>query len=187
LFSLICFFFLILRKKLVWRGILIIVSGIIISVVSFIFFEATGIIDLVYFFIIAVACATVIAIYKGEYLNEQLKKITSFNIITEKSLDYTRDGYKYLLGRVFQVWLALGASLGVSMSILFRHGFDDPALKFMAAKMLFGFIGISLALGYWVAIPLLNGIVDVQETLNSLKISGSKAATIKSARKNRMI
>jgi hypothetical protein len=55
------------------------------------------------------------------------------------------------------------------MSILFRGGYDDPHLKFMALKMLVGFIAISVAVGIWVAIPILNGIVSLQEHLQSLK------------------
>ena len=85
-------------------------------------------------------------------------------------IDHLRDGYKYILGKAFQGWLGLGASLGVSMSILFRGGFEDPHLKFMALKMLVGFICISLAIGFWVGIPMLNGMVRIQESLHSLKL-----------------
>ena len=109
-----------------------------------------------------------IGVYRGQYFYDQLNEIKSHNSTTDKSLDYLRDGFKYILGKVFQGWLALGASLGISMSILFRSGFDDPHLKFVAIKMLIGFIGISFGVGYWLALPMLNGMIQVQEKLKEI-------------------
>ncbi len=134
------------------------------------FSQSPRIIDPVYFFLLSATCAIVIGLYKGSYFDEQFNKITNFNQATEKLVDYIRDSYKYLLSRLFQGWLALGASLGISMSILFRYGYDNSELKFLALKMLIGFICISVAVGYWVAIPLLNGICTIQEKLESFKI-----------------
>lgn len=160
-------FFLILRKHIVLRAIIALFLGIILSIIRFI--EAPGIIDPVYFFILSTSCAVVLGAYRGDYFAEKLGEISEFNNVTEKLIDYIRDGYKYILGKAFQGWLAFGASLGVSMSILFRGGYDDPHLKFIALKMLVGFIAISVAVGIWVAIPILNGIVSLQEHLQSLK------------------
>jgi len=162
-------FCFILKRKIILRTILA-GSGIILGIGKFI--QAPGIIDPVYFFIISTTCAGVIGGYKGTYLDEQVEKLNHVNKLdkaTEKFIDYIRDGYKYILGKAFQGWLGLGASLGVSMSILFKSGYEDPHLKFMALKMLVGFILISFAVGYWVAIPMLNGIVSIQEILHSLK------------------
>ena len=160
-------FFLIIRKHIILRAIIAVFLGALLAIVRFI--EAPGIIDPVYFFILSTCCAGVIGAYRGDYLSEALTGIQEFDDITEKLLDYIRDGYKYLLGKAFQGWLGLGASLGVSMSILFRGGFEDTHLKFLALKMLIGFIAISGAIGLWVAIPILNGIVNLQEQLRSLK------------------
>jgi len=162
-------FFIIIRKHIVLRAIIALFLGIILSIVRFI--EAPGIIDPVYFFILSASCAGVLGAYRGDYFAEKLVEIQEFNDITEKLIDYIRDGYKYLLGKAFQGWLGFGASLGVSMSILFRGGYEDPHLKFMALKMLIGFIAISGAIGLWVAIPILNGIVNLQEHLRSLRVT----------------
>jgi hypothetical protein len=140
-----------------------ITSGIIISII--IFFRSPGIIDPVYFFVISTACAGTIGLYKGEYLFNQLNKVDMSQPFSDKALDYIRDAFKYILSKVFQGWLALGASLGVSMSILFREGFDNVHLKYVALKMLIGFVGISLAVGYWVAVPMVNGVLLTQEKL----------------------
>jgi hypothetical protein len=162
-------FFLIIRKHIVLRAIIAVFLGVILSIVRFI--EAPGIIDPVHFFILSASCAGVLGLYRGDYFSETLIGIQEFNDITEKLIDYIRDGYKYLLGKAFQGWLALGASLGVSMSILFRGGYEDVHLKFMALKMLVGFIAISGAVGRWVAIPMLNGMVNIQEHLRSVKFA----------------
>lgn len=160
------FFFLIIRKHIVLRAIIAVFIGIVLSIVRFV--GAPGIIDPVYFFVLSTSYAGVLGAYRGDYFSEALIGIQEFDYITEKLLDYIRDGYKYLLGKAFQGWLGFGASLGVSMSILFRGGYEDPHLKFMAFKMLIGFIAISGAVGLWIAIPILNGIVNLQEHLRSL-------------------
>jgi len=160
-------FFLNIRKHIILRAFIAVFLGTLLSIIRFI--EAPGIIDPVYFFVLSISYAGVIGAYRGDYFSEALIGIQEFDDITEKLLDYIRDGYKYLLGKAFQGWIGLGASLGVSMSILFRGGYEDPHLKFMALKMLIGFIAISGAVGLWVAIPILNGIVNLQEHLRSLK------------------
>ena len=154
---------LILKKYLIVRGIITILSGITLSFIRFI--SAPGIIDPVYFFILSIACAAVTVVHKGAYLNEQLDSISQLDPIPDKVIDNLRDGYKYLLGKLFQGWLALGASLGVSMSILFKGGYNDPHLKFMAIKMLIGVVGVTIAFGYWIFLPLLNGIASLDELL----------------------
>ncbi len=156
------------KKHIILRAALVAVTGIIMGITKF--SQVAGIIDPVYFFLLSAACAVIIGVYKGAYLDEQLSKINHLDEITEKLIDYLRDSYKYLLGRLFQGWLALGASLGVSMSILFKDGYDDPHLKVIALKMLIGFAFISLAGGYWIAVPLVNGVLTIQEKLQSLKV-----------------
>ena len=160
-------FFVIIGKHIILRAIIALFIGAVLSFIRFI--EAPGIIDPVYFFVLSTSYAGVIGAYRGDYFSEALIGIKEFDDITEKLLDYIRDGYKYLLGKAFQGWLGLGASLGVSMSILFRGGYEDTHLKFVALKMLIGFIAVSGAVGLWVAIPILNGIVNLQEHLRSLK------------------
>jgi len=157
-----------LRNHLILRIGIMVISGIGMAAIRFI--KAPGIIDPVYFFVLGSTCAIIIGIYKGAYLDEQLKKISGNNEATLKLVEYIRDGYKYILGKVLQGWLGLGASLGVSMSILFKGGYNDPHLKFMALKMLMGFIGISIALGIWAVVPMLNGVVSVQESLFSIGV-----------------
>ena len=160
-------FYVVFTRYLFVRVGLVVLSGVAMAVASFI--QTPGIIDPVYFFIMATSCAAVIAMYRGSFLDEELDNISEYNDITEKLIEYLRDGYKYFLARAFQAWLALGASLGVSMSILFKDGYADPHLKFIALKMLLGFICVSFAIGFWVAIPMMNGIVSVQELLFNLK------------------
>jgi hypothetical protein len=144
-------------------------------IMSFVkFLRAPGIIDPVYFFILSTACAATIVAYRGDYLSDQLDRISKLNPIPDKAIDNIRDGYKYLLGKFFQGWLALGASLGVSMSILFRGGFEDPRLKFMAVKMLVGFTAATIAFGYWIFVPLLNGIAAVDDLVISTSRSDDK-------------
>lgn len=167
--------FFIIRKHIVLRAIIAAFFGIVLSIVRFL--EAPGIIDPVYFFVLSTSFAGVLGAYRGDYFADKLTDIREFNDITEKLIDYIRDGYKYLLSKAFQGWLGLGASLGVSMSILFRGGYEDSHLKFMALKMLIGFIAISGAIGVWVIIPILNGIVNLQDHLRSLKITKSPNST----------
>jgi 4-amino-4-deoxy-L-arabinose transferase-like glycosyltransferase len=159
-------FYFLLKSHLVERMGVMVISGIAIAIIRFV--QAPGIIDPVYFFILCATCAIIIGLYKGLYLDEQLKKIKEYNEATIKLVEYIRDEYKYILGKLFQGWLGLGASLGVSMSILFKGDYNDPHLKFMALKMLLGFIGISIAIGIWGVVPMLNGIVSVHESLFSI-------------------
>ena len=165
-------FYLILKKHIILRGFLMVLFGIFMGIAKFI--ETPSIIDPVYFFILSATCAVILGLYKGKYFSERLIKIKHFNALTEKSIDYIRDDYKYFLGKAFQGWLALGASLGVSMSILFKDDYQNPHLKFMALKMLMGFIFISIAVGYWVIIPLLNGITETETTLHNLTNNKNK-------------
>jgi hypothetical protein len=158
----------IFKKHIILRVVVIILVGVVIAIVQFV--RAPGIINPVYFFILSSTCAIIIGLYKGAYIDEQFQKITNYNEVTEKLIDYLRDSYKYILGKAFQGWLALGASVGISMSILFRGGYEDVHLKFMALKMLVGFIFISVAIGYWIAVPMLNGILSIQEKLQHLKV-----------------
>ena len=160
-------FYFILKKHLVMRTVIMLISGIIMAIIKFI--QAPGIIDPVYFFILAATCSVILGVYKGAYFDEQLKRVNKYNEVTIKLIEYIRDSYKYLLGKAFQGWLGLGASLGVSMSILFKNGYQDLHLKFLALKMLIGFICITVAVGFWVAIPMINGIVTVHESLYSLE------------------
>ena len=166
---------IVLRRHIVFRAIIAVILGIMLSIAEF--FQTPGIIDPVYFFVLSTSFACVLGVYKGACFSEMLEDINEFNAITEKLIDYIRDGYKYILGKAFQGWLGLGASLGVSMSILFKNGYEDPHLKFMALKMLIGFIFISIAVGLWVGIPMLNGIVGLQEHMNSL--TNSEASKVK--------
>lgn len=160
-------FLLFFKKHVILRAALAAVSGIVMAIAKFL--QAGGIIDPVYFFLLSATCGIILGLYKGAYLEEESNKINNFNEVTRKLIDYLRDSYKYLLGRLFQGWLALGASLGVSMSILFKGGYDDQHLKFMALKMLTGFACISLAAGYWIAVPLVNGMLTIQEKMQSLE------------------
>jgi hypothetical protein len=160
--------FLAIRKHIILRSILAASFGVLLSIARFL--EVPVIIDPVYFFVLSTSFAGILGVYRGDYFADTSRGIKVFNDVTEKLIDYARDGYKYLLGRAFQAWLALGASLGVSMSILFRQGYDDPHSKFTALKMLIGFIGISGAIALWVIIPVLNGIATIQDELRSLKI-----------------
>ena len=62
------------------------------------------------------------------------------------------------------------------MSILFQEGFSNPDLKFSALKMLLGFVFITLALGLWIGIPMLNGIVQTQQKLLDLTMTNSQSS-----------
>jgi hypothetical protein len=169
-------FLILIKQQILLRGILMILSAISIFAVRFIFF-APGIIDPVYSFIISAACAGVIGIYRGDYLAGKLDLIAERNmdVCTEKMMEYIRDSYKFLMRSTLQAWLALAASLGVSMSILFRQGYEDINLKYLAMKMLAGFMGISFAIGYWVALPLSNGLLDCIGVLDKMKTKPSVA------------
>ena len=163
-------FLLFFKKHVILRAALTALSGIAMAIAKFL--QSHGIIDPVYFFLLSGTCGVILGVYKGAYLDEEVNKISSSNEVAMKLIDYLRDSYKYLLGRLFQGWLAIGASLGVSMSILFKDGYDKPHLEFMAMKMLIGFACISLASGYWIATPLVNGILTIQEKIQSLKSQG---------------
>ena len=110
---------------------------------------------------------------------EQLEKIKDINEFSESMgalLESIINSFRYFLTRAFQGFLALGASLGVSMSILFQEGFVNPDLKFSAIKMLLGFVLIALALGLWIGIPMLNGIVQTQQKLLALTLTNSQSS-----------
>lgn len=163
---------IVFRKHILLRAIIMIFLGVLLAIGQFAI--TPGIIDPVYYFILSATCAGILGFYKGRYLFEEAEKISVFNHITDKILDSVRDAYKYILGKAFQAWLGLGASLGVSMSILFRNGYTDIGLKFMALKMLLGFICISIAIGYWIALPTLNGIVFIHEKLSDFDIENNE-------------
>ena len=170
LFFLINWFLLIIfSKRLLARSIAMILIGIMISIVRF-FWTSPNVLDPVYFFVTSTICAGTIFFYKGQYFENELKLVKVYNNKNEKLLDYISDGYKYFLTRLFQGWLAFGASLGVSMSILFRSGYDSRHLKYVALKMLVIFIGTSFGLGYWVALPLLNGLMAMNEKIRTIRI-----------------
>lgn len=158
--------FFILRRQLLLRGIIMVLSGIIIASIKF--YEAPGIINPVYFFIITSVSAFTIFIYRGDYLFEQLDSINNYTKTSDQQIGFLRDDFKFLLTKTLQGLLALGASLGVSMTILFKDNFDDPRIKFMAVKMLIGFMGIGAGVGYWVIIPLLNGLFRIHEKLDEI-------------------
>ena len=91
---------IIFKKHVIFRAILAIILGIVLSIAKFI--QAPGIIDPVYFFILSTTFACVLGVYKGACFTEMLKDINEFNEITEKLIKYVRDGYKYILGKAFQ-------------------------------------------------------------------------------------
>jgi hypothetical protein len=160
-------FYCVCKESFFFRLVTMIIVGFIIAFIKFL--QAPGIVDPVYIFIMSASCAVIIGVHKGAYFDEQLNKIKDLNDASMKLIEYIRDGYKYFLGKAFQGWLGFGASLGISMSILFRKGFEDIELKFTAIKMLVGFVFITIAVGIWVVTPMLNGIVSVDESLNSLR------------------
>ncbi len=173
-FNVMMFFFM--KPKLLLRGIFMILSGVAISIIKFM--ESPGIIDSVYFFVLSASCAFTVFFYKGNYLIEQLAFVNSYDSISKSKLEYLRDDIKYVLGKSIQGWLAFGASIGVSMTILFKDGFDEPQLKFSALKMLIGFIGISFGYGFWIAVPLLNGIVLAHDKMNELLIGSGDSSDL---------
>jgi len=139
------------------RCTIIVLSGIGAALIKY-FSVSTGIIDPVYIFLMTAAYAMTIAIYGGQFLFEQLENVKDIDQFSEPLSDFLDSivsNFRYFLTRAFQGFLALGASLGVSMSILFQGGFDDSDLKFNALKMLLGFILVSLALGLWMPLPLI--------------------------------
>ncbi|MDD9876027.1 MAG: hypothetical protein OXR84_01155 [Magnetovibrio sp.] len=162
--------FRVAARQVVYRCVGIVLAGVIAALVKW-FLVSRGIIDPIYVFLVAAICAIVIGVYRGQFLNEQLEKLDGVEVYDEatgKFLESVVGGYRYLLSRAFQGYLALAASLGVSMSILFNEGFGDPTLKFSGLKMFVGFVLMSFAGGIWLAVPLLNGMVKAQEKLLTL-------------------
>lgn len=159
----------ILKRKIVLRCALIVTSGIVISVHKFLI--SPGIIDPVYFFVISAACAGIIGLYKGAFLKEEIEDIELYEYgpAIEKIIDYIRDSHKFIMRSCLQAWLALAASLGVSMTILFRGGWESTDLKYQALKMLAGFAGISFALVYWVALPFATQLFDCHQIIKKIK------------------
>lgn len=151
-----------IRSKIIVRTFLMVIIGLFLAYGRFIVTQSPNIVDPVYFLLISASCAITIAMYKGDLLNSTLDKMNKRRLENAKILDYLRDGYKYFLGKLFQGLLALGASLGVSMTILFKDGYKSPHLKYVAAKFIIGYIGICFGTLYWIGIPMLNGIVAVQ-------------------------
>lgn len=158
--------FSIMKTKLIRRGIIMVISGMAISFIKV--YKSPGIIDPVYFFLASSFCTLTIGFYKAEYLYKQLNSISYLNPANMKLIEYLRDMFKYLLGKFVQGLLAFAASVGISMTILFRSGWDDPQLALTGIKMLLGFIGISIGVTYWTAIPLFNGIFESQEKMGLL-------------------
>ena len=163
------FLFAPLKERLLLRAALIIVSAMVLAAIRY--HHHPGIIDPVWFFIMSTACAFTIVLYRGDFLKEQVAEVTKYvyDPASEKMLDYIRDSYRFMLRSAFQAYLALGASLGVSMTILFRQGYEDVSLKYMAIKMLAGFVGISFAFGYWVGLPLGNGLLECHYVVKDMK------------------
>ena len=167
-----------IQRSLVLRCVTIVVLGVGAALTKY-FYISTGIIDPVYIFLMTTICALMIAVYRGQFLFEQLDKVKNVNNFTEALialLENINNNFRYFLSRAFQGFLALGASLGVSMSILFQGGFDNPELNFSAFKMLLGFVLIALALLFWIGIPMLNGIVQTQQKLLDLAVTNKQSS-----------
>jgi hypothetical protein len=140
------------------------------------FLDAYGMIDSVFVFVITTTCAVTIAVYRGEYLCDQFERATREGTATPRALDLLLTAYSMLLKRGFQAWLAFGAALGVAMSILFRAGYQGMDRHLGGLEMLLGFIGISVGLGYWVFVPLANGLLAVHEEVLRQEREGAAAA-----------
>ena len=158
-----------LKDHLLVRAALIIVSAMVLAAIRYV--NHPGIIDPVWYFIMSTACAFTIVLYRGDFLKEQVTEVSRhvYDEASEKMLDYIRDSYRFMLRTAFQAYLALGASLGVSMSILFRQGYEDVSLKYLAIKMLAGFVGISFAFGYWIGLPLGNGLLECHYVVKDME------------------
>ena len=140
-----------------------------------------GIIDPVNIFIMTGTCALILVIYQTRFLEERLDSISAPSESCNSALEQISDAYKLLLNRSVQAWLAVGAALSVSMSILFRQGWTEISLRFTAVKMLVGFMGISLAVVIWGIIPMLNGLVAVNDKTLSLASKTELSATDESS------
>jgi hypothetical protein len=170
-----CLMYWAMPERLITRCLLIVLSGAGIG--AYHFAKTPGIIDPVYFFLMSASCAFTLGFYRGRFLGEEMEDLGRYRYgpASEKLLDYLRDVHKFIMRSVLQGWLALGASVGVSMSILFRDGWTEPHLKYMAVKMVAGFGGITLAVVLWIAVPFANQLLMCHRMLPRMENGPRKA------------
>lgn len=92
-------------------------------------------------------------------------------------LDLIRYEMNGLLKMAFTAFLALGASLGVSMTILFRDGetaWGNLTLLGLSFTMVLGFIAVCLGTMIWVIKPYVRLIGDVRYYSSPLRLRGDK-------------
>jgi len=92
-------------------------------------------------------------------------------------LDLIRQEMNGLLRMAFTAFLGLGASLGVSMTILFRDGetaWGNPTLLSLSFTMVLGFIAVCLGTMIWVIKPYVRLIGEVRYYSSPLRLRGDK-------------
>jgi hypothetical protein len=132
-------------------------------------FVGNGIINIVWFLVLTLAHA-------GYLLVSDLYATMSLVIegaadcqdteLTREVLSDIRSEFNHFMKLAVQGLLALGASLGVSMTILFREGkvaWDSPEHQNNAARMVVGFAVVAVGLFFWVGRPYLQSFMSVRE------------------------
>jgi len=92
-------------------------------------------------------------------------------IPSREVLNSLLDEYKYLVTKVVQIGLAVGATTGLSMTILFRQGWDDPDVKLNSVRIEVAFILFALALGIFVGVPSFRAVKKVYTALAAHSVS----------------
>lgn len=120
-----------------------------------------GIINIVWFVIFSGALAAFLLVSElvdsiGGVVAAAVK--SNDTILAQEVLKDIRKEFNGFMKTAAQAFFALGASLGVSMSILFKNGAESwriPQYQVSAARMVVGFLLVALGLLIWVARPYL--------------------------------
>jgi hypothetical protein len=157
--SQICQFICLLLINKSFNRVLVIILVQFASLFLIQIFIGFGIINLVWFFIFSASTGGLLTMNDIiRHIEFKIDNILQKNLPKEEIKDYYQDLGMYTK-IVLQVFLALGASLGVSLSILFKDGntiWDNNDYLSSAFSMVISFVLISLGLVMWILKPYLN-------------------------------
>lgn len=148
----------------------------ILASVGLLFFSGIGIIKFVWFFIFGGAlCGYVLLIWFFSELHLVFDGHATGEVRRQKEIaEFVREESSKFMRLTIQGWLALAASIGISMSILFGEGqksWDNPAFLQNAVSMVIAFGLVTIGVGVWLVKPYL----DNYQKLNRLQQKLSEA------------
>lgn len=110
---------------------------------------------------IFIALLFINTVFESDVTPKMIKK----GIVNIEVINKIEDDWKWMFKIIFEGFLALSASVGISMTILYnsKSGFNDYALVSAGAVIVFGFACVSLAIVIFFLIPFINYIISIKK------------------------